>query len=1063
MYTKGPLLEKCQERMPWKGRSFLILLLLFGVAGSLSAQSIQLILKNTDLAKVVASLQEQAPQYRFSYQPEALEKIKLNEVYLKTSNLTAALQQLQKQYGLHYLLDGKNVSFKYLPVNDKTIPSPKKSPGKISGKIMDEENGDAIQNATIKINTITVISNLDGAFTVSLPKGTYTATVSHIGYRTKEITDIDVAENQPFELDITLQREKGSLAGVVVTYSAKKGGIASLYIRQKNNAAITDGISAEQIARTPDKNVGEVLKRISGLATMENKYVVVRGLSERYNQAILNGQVMPSTELNRKNFSFDIIPSNMVENVTVIKTLTPDYSAEFGGGLVEVNTLDIPAENFFHIGVGGSINSNTTNKNFRSLKLSGSEYWGKAASHRNLLGKTSWNNTDDAIAAYKNAGSDSKLFSNNWGLYEMKANPSQHYQLSMGRTMQLSEKRQFGVILALSYRNTLATQDIRMSRDGFEMGGNDTTERVGYIGKRYGFTTNMAGMFGLGFRSQRLRLSYQGLYMRVYDQQLLLGKGYFQGLALGYYDLTAQTDLFQHQLKGEYTLGKKGIKLKWMGAYTHLDRNKPDNHNFKADIIESDYLVTNNLNISAPQSSGISAGALRWWSRALEKNYSWDMAVSIPFRLNIGRVQTASIFKTGYAGWMKDRLFYVLNTGSVGYNTVDFPSVSKAFAPENGGKIEVGKFGDDFNKTARLHAFYGMFDNRIGRKWRLVWGGRAEYYNLNKMNMYLDRMYKELGEVYDYSELRKLEPNLRFFPSANLTYSLTKKMNLRLAYAKSIIRPDLREHSYFSEYDFELGGTYGSSLVRSTLLRHIDFRYEYYPGASEIISLSLFHKEFKYPMEIYKEGDNRSYKLQNNASATNIGLEVEVRKTLAFTNVPVIKNITLYGNFTMLDAKVVQGTYKTHSDETLKKVTMVEAIGKKEKRPQTGASNQLMNGGVSYDTKLLSVNLVYNYVANRMFRPADPYRESLFEQPLRALDAQVAFQFLQQKAELRISVSNLLDGYSVVYRNFYADGEITNGRKDPSRKDLLYDKGIDQIEYEARPGRTLSATFTYKF
>ncbi|WP_254555772.1 hypothetical protein, partial [Salmonella enterica] len=88
--------------------------------------------------------------------------------------------------------------------------------------------------------------------------------------------------------------------------------------------------------------------------TVDNKYIVVRGLSERYNQSVLNGQVMPSTELNRKNFSFDLIPANMVDNITVSKSITPDRSAEFGGGLVEVNTIDIPTENFLNLSVGST-------------------------------------------------------------------------------------------------------------------------------------------------------------------------------------------------------------------------------------------------------------------------------------------------------------------------------------------------------------------------------------------------------------------------------------------------------------------------------------------------------------------------------------------------------------------------------------------------------------------------------------------------------------------------------------------------------------------------------------
>jgi outer membrane receptor protein involved in Fe transport len=290
-------------------------------------------------------------------------------------------------------------------------------------------------------------------------------------------------------------------------------------------------------------------------------------------------------------------------------------------------------------------------------------------------------------------------------------------------------------------------------------------------------------------------------------------------------------------------------------------------------------------------------------------------------------------------------------------------------------------------------------------------------------------------------------------------------MNLRLAYAKSIIRPDLREMSYFREYDFELGGVYQTNYIQSTVIHHYDFRYEWYPAAGEVLSLSFFYKKLDYPMEIYKLEPNRLFELRNNKYAINKGIEVEARKSLAFTRTPVLRNITLYGNATWLDSKVERLTLDINkldpADPT--KIKPVEVTGPVEKRPQAGASNYMLNAGFFYDIPLLSLSLNYNYVSNRMVRPADTYRESLFEQPLRALDAQVAFNLVKQKVKLRFTVSNLLNEKSIVYTNSYEyDPEISNGRKEPSVKDFLYQKG-DAIDYEARPGRTYSVTIGYRF
>jgi hypothetical protein len=1038
---------------------------------------VQINMQNTTAAAVVKSLEQQT-KYTFIYDPEYLGQCKLERVKFGNSTLGEVLNFLDMYTPVDVSYTNNTIALR----KGRQERVAAEENGHIKGKVVDNKN-EPLPGVTIQVQDGKgTVSSVDGTYELSLPPGVYTLTFSYISYETRKVTEITVKGKGVTPLDVVMKSSGSRLKEVTVTANYKRASTEGLYALQRNNAAFTDGISAEQIARTPDKNIGEVLKRVSGLSTMDNKYVVVRGLSERYNQAVLNGQIMPSTELNRKNFSFDIVPSNIVENVTVVKTLTPDRSAEFGGGLVEVNTLDIPTSNFLNISVGGSYNDKTTSKDFLSLKLEGKEYFGQLSDHRKLLGTFDWKSEKDIETKFnETANKDNQAFSNNWGLHKFKAPLSQNYQISGGRVIPLKGNDQFGIVASVGYRNNLATQDVRMSRDGFIQGGVDTTsaELASYKGQRYGFTTNLGGLLGLGYRTEKHRIGFQSLYLRTLDQQLIIGTGSHEAQgpnSLGYFDLTTQTDLWQNQLKGEHALGKKGIKLKWTGSYLRLDRQKPDNHQLTTEYAKTDANSLNEYSVLSSYSSGISRGALRWWSRALENNYTWDASVSVPFKFEAAKVPVSNTFKAGYGGWSKDRLFYVVNIGS-SFNNHDgyYQPLAQAFTPANNVQFDYSQFSDDFHKTASLHAVYGMMDSRIGNRLRLVWGLRAEYYDLNSVNATLDTLFARINESrggggidkWDYSELKNREPNWNIFPSANLTYSLTTDMNLRFAYAKSIIRPDLRELSFFREYDFELGGMYLSELVRSTIAHHLDFRYEWYPGPGEIMSFSLFYKKFNYPMEIYAdEGSGGIYELRNNKNAKNYGLEVEIRKSLAFTKVPVLQNITLYGNFTALDARVTPMTVNYNGTDTAHptKVTPLEDIGKEEKRPQTGASNYIVNAGLYYDIQPVSFSLVYNYVSNRMFRPDRAYRYSLFERPLESLDAQLAARFLKQRAEVRLNVSNLLNSFSVVYRNQYLnDQAVTDGQKDPSTSQLLYQKGEDIINYEARPGRTFSATFSYKF
>ncbi|MBC9931253.1 TonB-dependent receptor domain-containing protein [Chitinophaga qingshengii] len=1031
---------------------------------------VQLQMGKTTAAVVVKALQQQTP-YTFIYDPEYLQQCTIPEARFPGRPLGEVLTYIDQ----HTPLDIELAGDKVIALRKGSVPVPAaQTDGRIRGKVVDNKN-EPLPGVTVAAQsgqgTITAV---DGSYELVLTPGVYSLSFSFISYETKKVTEINVKEKSIVPLNVVLKSGGSHLKEVTVTGNYRKASVEGLYALQKNNAAITDGISAEQIARTPDKNIGEVLKRVSGLATMDNKYVVVRGLSERYNQAMLNGQVMPSTELNRKNFSFDIIPSNIVENVTVIKTITPDRSAEFGGGLVEVNTLDIPTENFLNVSVGGSYNDKTTGKDFYSLPLSGSEYWGNTAKHRYLFGTLDWKDRFDIADHYTKEGKNAALFNNNWTITKFKAPVSPNFQASFGHVLRGDAGRQWGLVAAVSYRNTLSTQDIILGREGFaETEGKEDLKGKLFDGQRHSFVTNLGGMLGVGYRTEKSRIGFQSLYLRTLDQQLIfgVGDGNFGANTFGLFDLGMQTSLWQNQLRGEHAIGAKGIRLKWSGSYLKLDRQKPDNHTLLAQYLPIEGTERNDITIG-PYNSSFAEGALRSWSRALENNYNWEAAVSVPFKFNAGKVGFDNTFKGGYAGWNKDRLFFVLNTLSRTDASENYYPLGKRIVPENGLQVGISQFGDNFKRrSAALHALFAMLDNRIAEKWRLVWGVRAEYYNLNKINNNLDSTFAKLntvpGKEYDYSDLLSREPNWRFFPSVNLTYSLTSSMNLRLAYSESIIRPDLRELSVFREYDFELGGDYTASLLRSTTIKHVDFRYEWYPGPGEVLSASLFYKDLSYPMEIYRRDLNNNYELLNSKSAKNYGIELEMRKSLSFINAPVLRNITVYGNFTYLDATVKPMLLNIGlmDQDHPQKVVVRETVAPEEKRPQMGASNFMFNAGIYYDSKPVSLSLAYNSVANRVFLPNATYRMSLMERPLQSLDAQIAFRFLKQHAEFKVNAGNLLNSYAVIYLNQFTEeqNDAYSKGEAPSKKAMRYDAGQDAVNFKSSPGRTYSATFTYKF
>lgn len=1052
-----------------------IVAVLMQVSAESIAQKITLAEQNVQLKNVFKKIRAQSG-FDFLCTEEQLSMAKRVTIQVKDQPIEQVLAQLFKDQPLTYIIDEKTVV-----VKEKEMPviviapmenNRRRLDGRITGKVIDDR-GEPLAGANIKVvgGTQSAQSSVDGSYVIVTAPGTYTLEISFIGYQTQKITKIVVEDDRNTSLNIAMKPATGSMQEVVVTISYSKASVEGLYTRQKNNAGISDGISAEQIGRTPDKNIGESIKRISGLSSIDNKYVVVRGLSERYNQAVLNGQAMPSTELNRKQFSFDIIPTSMVDNITVSKTITPDKSAEFGGGLVEINTKDIPTENFLDLSAGISVNSLTAGKDMLSLERENSrEYLGSYAKHRYLFGRKSWNSLTD-IRAYQYQHASETILSNNWTPYWYAAEPSRNFQASLGRVLKAGNDGQnrFGFLASVTYRNTQSIQEIGTTRNEF----GDGSFENGLKGYRYGFATSVGGMLGVGFTNKKHKLSWQNIFTRLLDEQMDYGTGRHTVMlenSRGLIEKVMQTSLWQSQLKGEHVLGTKGIKVNWMGSYALVKRLRPDNHilMWKGPLPEDITAPYNEFNVKNWYSYGGSASApsaLRLFSDANEKNLSWDASLLIPFNWSI----TKNSFKAGTAGWYKDRRFYVAMIGDQVGNSDVAPPLGQLFSPKyGGGASTVSFFGDDYNRTAPLYALYGMFDNKIASKLRLVWGLRAEYFNMDKANQAIDGIIAETTpgtSLDDFSALRNMEPNWKFFPSANLTYSITPAINVRAAYSKSIIRPDLRDLAWFREYDFELGGFYMADYLRPTTLKNYDLRVEWYPGAGEIVSLSAFYKDIQYPMEVYQ--NLNSYNLQNNYANKTKGIEVEARKSLSFLSIPILKNITLYGNFTAIDSRVTPMQVRITSDPNdMHKLVYQMIVGQEEKRPLMGQSNYLGNAGVYYDDKHLHITVNYNTTSNRLALYNVNMYGWQFDKPGQSLDAQVSYRLLRDRAEIKLSISNLLNESNIIYTNGGSTEEqeaALKGDYGHHNQYLLYDKNKDYLVQKLAPGRTMSLGINYSF
>ncbi|NJN32938.1 MAG: TonB-dependent receptor plug domain-containing protein [Saprospiraceae bacterium] len=239
--------------------------------------------------------------------------------------------------------------------------------GKITGKVLDAKNAEPLIGVAVTIENTTRggVTDLDGVFIIEgLTDGAYTVQASYVGYNTKKISEINVKRSEAVSVDINLEEASLQIEAVVVTAKRKQESVSTVLTIQRNSITVSDVLSGETMRRSPDRNVGDAIKRVSGVTIQDNKFPVIRGLNDRYNIAFVNGLPLPSTEPDRKAFSFDIFPSNIIDNIVVNKAATPDMPAEFAGGLIQLNTKDIPDDNFLQAQIGMALNTQTMGNDF---------------------------------------------------------------------------------------------------------------------------------------------------------------------------------------------------------------------------------------------------------------------------------------------------------------------------------------------------------------------------------------------------------------------------------------------------------------------------------------------------------------------------------------------------------------------------------------------------------------------------------------------------------------------------------------------------------------------------
>ncbi len=910
---------------------------------------------------------------------------------------------------------------------------------RLSGKVINSRN-EAVPGATVTVegSSLRTAADVEGRFLLSLEAGKkYTLKISSAGYAAKSLEDVEPKAGEDNIITVVLEN-KSELGEVVVRSSVRKETTSALINLQRNNTAVSSGIAADLIRRTPDRTTGEVLKRVSGASIQDNKFVIVRGLSDRYNAAFINNSQLPSSEPDRKAFSFDVIPANMIDNIIINKTATPELTGEFAGGLIQVQTKDVPTKNFLSLGVQFGFNTGSVFKDFTSNPRNSLDWLGFDDGTRKF--PSAFPATPQEYRSLPVSGQIEKSQLLNDEVYAQKttnARPSQHYSLAYGSAKVLKNDAKIGIIASVLYRNTMLKYDVErqlLQTDGvpiFQVTDNQNR-----------YQSNIGALVNITYSQKNNKISFKNIYNRFFDDNFFTRTGHNSNRNQDiqfYSSFLNQRSFYSGQLEGDHQLRPAKMKFRWNAGYSLVTRSQPD-------LRTQQYAQA----IDAPAYEIDPDDTRRFWSDLQDHTVTASAALTIPFTM-FGEKQN---FKAGGSTIIRfrnfeSRIFRYVETNQAKFDqslaTLPYDQIFK-----KNNISETGFVLDDFTNNqdkyfgiSTNNAGFAMFDNKLSEKVRLVWGARLEFFE-----QYLTTKNQEAKRVNIDSE------TWDFLPSVNLTWSLNTKNNIRFAAFQTVARPEFREIAPFAFYDYEANyGIVGNPDLKRTKINNFDIRYEIYPAAGENFSIGAFYKNFVNPIEFRLDpgsnADRRQYFYQNASDANTYGAELEVRKNLGFLSQASnwLNNMTVFGNITYL-----------FSDVSFPDETSGQPINSN--RPIQGQSPYLVNAGLQYNSdKSFSATLLYNIIGPRLaLVGSTPTKNSngefsqefpdIYEKPRNLLDFQLAKKVMDRKGEVKLTFSDLLNNPITLYENRSGSKEFN---------------GEDRVFSKYRPGTTITIGFTYDF
>jgi hypothetical protein len=862
---------------------------------------------------------------------------------------------------------------------DGAAQQPAPASRRIVGRIVDATTGIGLSAVTVQVvgTNLVVMSGLDGRFNINnVPEGEVTLRASSIGYAAKNVSGISVDAGRVAEQNIALVTQVVEMGAIEVTAAAERGSVNRALDQQRTATGIVNAVTAEEISRSTDSDAAQAVQRVSGVTVQDNKFVIVRGLGERYTTTSLNGSRIPSAEPEKKLVPLDLFPTALLEQITTSKTFTPDQPGDFSGAQVDIKMRDFPIERTRTVSTSFGWNHAATGQSIFAAPRMGGEWLGFSKGPRAVpaniaaAGRFAGDINQQQMNQFVNS------FVNSWAASSATGTPAGSFGFSIGGNDPLFGQR-IGYVLSgtYSYGQDVRTGETRaLAQPGADGGTEEIDRYTGLTGRSsvlWGGVLNASTLLG-----SHSRIALSTTYNRSADNEARQEVGtseQFGNLPLEVTRLRyIERGVASAQVLGEHEV-RAGHRFNWAITGSQVNRDEPDRSEF---VYARPTDPATGTMLPREWFATAAEGAVRTYADLVERS----LEAKADYRIELGSARQHHI-KVGALHRITDRdannyaysiIAPTLPITSRRLNAEDIFDGRFAGADQSYFQVRPMSQGGSYTAADQLTAAYVMTELALTDNIRLITGARVEHSAVDVTAS------PTLGDAVNTSP--------RFtdvLPSLALNIALSETQNVRLSASQTLSRPEYRELAPV-QYRDVIGAenVRGNPDLDRALIKNFDLRWELYPHAGETFSVALFGKLFSDPIERVYLGTSgtKVVTFLNAEGATNYGIELEARKRLSFIT-PALENLTAFVNATLMKSEIEIGFAESGASKL------------NDTRPMVGQSPYVVNGGITYtnERRSTSVTALYNVFGKRIVSAAEAPLPDAYEQARQQLDLAIRF------------------------------------------------------------------------